>query len=85
MFLVEEFINSILAQLDRVQDALRVKAVNRPLTYALKDFSLDLHVFAEMDQSGEVRFRPAATNEPGASTLRLHSVARVTSFRYAAA
>ncbi len=70
-FLVEEFIHSIAAQLDRVQDALRLKAVNRPLTYALKDFSLDLHVFPEVDGEGHVRFRTAGANETGASTVRL--------------
>ncbi|MGC4001321.1 MAG: S8 family serine peptidase [Anaeromyxobacter sp.] len=70
-FLVEDFIHSVAAQLDRVQDALRLKAVNRPLTYALKDFSLDLHVFAEMDADGQVRFRTAGPNEAGASTVRL--------------
>jgi len=70
-FNVEDFIQSILVQLDRVQDALRMKAVNRPLTYALKDFSLDFHVFAQVDASGVVRFRPAAANEAGSSTLRL--------------
>ncbi len=70
-FAVEDFIQSILSQLDRVQDALRMKAVNRPLTYALKDFSLDFHVFGDVDANGIVRFRPAGANEAGSSTLRL--------------
>ena len=70
-FLVEEFINSITVQLDRVQDSLRLKSVNRPLTYALKDFSLDLQVFIELDVQGNVRFRNSAPNETGASTVRL--------------
>lgn len=70
-FLVEEFINAIAAQLDRVQDALRLKAVNRPLTYALRDFALDLQVFVGMDGEGNVRFRSSAPNETGASTIRL--------------
>lgn len=70
-FLVEDFVHSIAAQLDRVQDALRLKAVNRPLTYALKDFSLDLNVFADVDAEGQVRFRTAGPNETGASTVRI--------------
>lgn len=70
-FLVEDFINSITVQLDKVQDALRVKSVNRPLTYALRDFSLDLQVFVELDTQGNVRFRNSAPNEAGASTVRL--------------
>jgi hypothetical protein len=70
-FLVEEFIDSITTQLDRVQDALRVKAVNRPLTYALKDLSLELKVFIELDARGMVRFRTSGPNEAGASVVHL--------------
>src|SRR5262245_60330431 len=70
-FLVEDFINAITSQLDRVQDALRLKAVNRPLTYALKDLSLDLQVFVEMDGQGSIRFRTSSPNETGASTVHL--------------
>jgi len=70
-FLVEEFIDSITTQLDRVQDALRIKAVNRPLTYALKDLSLELKVFVELDPQGKVRFRTSGPNEAGASVVHL--------------
>ena len=70
-FLVEDFIDSITSQLDRVQDALRIKAVNRPLTYALKDLSLELKVFIELDPQGRVRFRTSGANEPGASIVNL--------------
>jgi hypothetical protein len=71
-FLVEDFINAITTQLDRVQDALRLKAVNRPLTYALKDFALALQVFVEMDGDGNVRFRTSGPNETGSSTVNLN-------------
>jgi len=70
-FLVEEFIDSITSQLDRVQDSLRIKAVNRPLTYALKDMSLELKVFVELDAQGKVRFRTGGPNEAGASVVHL--------------
>jgi hypothetical protein len=70
-FLVEDFIDSITTQLDRVQDALRIKSVNRPLTYALKDLSLELKVFVELDPQGKVRFRTSGANEPGASVVHL--------------
>lgn len=68
-FLVEEFIDAITTQLDRVQDTLRLKAVNRPLTYALKDLNLDLKVFIDMDNQGHVRFRSAGANDAGASVV----------------
>lgn len=68
---IEEFLEAITAQLDQTQDALRLKAVNRPLTFALKDFNVDLKVFVEMDTAGRVTFRPAAPNEEGASTVSI--------------
>jgi hypothetical protein len=70
-FSVEDFLNAITTQLDRVQDALRLKAVNRPLTYALKDLQLELKVFVDLDSTGTVRFRPAGPNEAGASSVQL--------------
>lgn len=70
-FLVEEFLAAIASQLDRTQDTLALKAVNRPLTYAIKDFNLDLKVFVEMDPHGQVRLRSPAPNESGASTISI--------------
>jgi hypothetical protein len=70
-FRVEDFIASITSQLDDVQDALVFKSLNRPLTYALKDLSLDLKVFVEMDAEGTVRFRTGGPNEEGASVVHL--------------
>ena len=68
---IEDFLEAITAQLDQTQDALRLKAVNRPLTFALKDFNVDLKVFVEMDTQGKVTFRPAGPNEDGASTVSI--------------
>jgi hypothetical protein len=70
-FLVEDFLQAITSQLDRTQDALVVKAVTRPLTYALREFSMELHVFVELDDEGNVRFRNSAPNEVGASSVKL--------------
>lgn len=68
---LEDFLEAITSQLDKTQDALRLKAVNRPLTFALKDFELDLKVFVEMDADGQIRFRPSGPNETGASTVSI--------------
>jgi len=71
-FLVEDFVQSITAQLDRVQDALALKArTGRPLTFALKDLSVDLKVFWDSDGSGRALLRHAGPNEEGASTLQI--------------
>jgi hypothetical protein len=70
-FLVEDFLGAITSQLDRTQDALKLKAVNRPLTYAIKEFDMELKVFVGMDPDGKVTLRPPAANETGASSLRI--------------
>jgi hypothetical protein len=70
-FLVEDFVEAIALQLDRVQDALAIKGEVRPLTYAVKDFSLQLHVFVEMDDQGDVRFRNSGPNEAGSSVVSM--------------
>jgi len=71
-FPMEDFVQALTAQLDRAQDALALKArTGRPLTFALKDLSLDLRVFCESDQAGRVLWRHASPNEDAASTVRL--------------
>jgi hypothetical protein len=70
-FLVEDFLAAIASQLDRTQDALALKAVNRPLTYAIRDFTMELKVFVDMDAGGHVRLRSPAPNEVGASTINI--------------
>jgi hypothetical protein len=71
-FPIEDFVQALTAQLDRAQDALALKArTGRPLTFALKDMTLDLRVFCESDQSGRVLWRHASPNEEAASTVRL--------------
>lgn len=72
-FPVEEFIQALSAQLDRAQDALALKArTGRPLTFAIKDLSIDLRVFWESDPAGRVLVRHAGANEEGASTVHLN-------------
>jgi hypothetical protein len=68
---MEEFLEAIASQLDRAQDALAFKAINRPLTYAIRDFNLALQVFVDMDVEGNVRLRASGPNEAGASTVNI--------------
>jgi hypothetical protein len=71
---VEEFLQSLTAQLDRAQDtlAVKVRGTGRPLTWALKDLTIDLRVFVEVDAQGRVLMRSAGPNEEGASTIHLN-------------
>ena len=77
-FPVEQFVQTLSMQLDRAQDALALKAsTGRPLTFALKDVSIDLKVFWEVQRDGRLLIRHAAPNEAGASNVHL-SLATVT-------
>ena len=69
---VDEFVQGLVRQLDDVQDALALKLrAGRPLSWALKDVSLDLQVFVGSRSDGTLTIRNAAPNEAGASTLHI--------------
>jgi len=69
---IEQFIQALQTQLDRAQTAMAMKAENLdlPLTFAVKDLSLDLRTHVEVVRS-EIRIRPAGTGDRDASTLHL--------------
>src|SRR5262249_41008264 len=68
---IEQFIQALTSQLDRAQAALALKAsAGLPLTFAVKDLTLDLRTHVEMVGS-VVCIRPAGPGEGDASTLRL--------------
>jgi len=67
---VEQFIQALTSQLDRAQDAMALKAHVRPLTFAVKDLTLDLR--AHFGMSGSVvHITPAGPGDSEASTLHL--------------
>jgi hypothetical protein len=68
---IEQFIQALASQLDTVQEAMAVKVrAGLPLTFAVKDLSLDLRAYVEMEGSA-VHIRPAGPSDTAASTLRL--------------
>lgn len=69
---IEQFIQALTTQLDRAQNAMAMKAENLdlPLTFAVKDLSLDLRAHVDVVKS-EVRIRPAGPADQTASTLHL--------------
>jgi hypothetical protein len=69
---VEVFIQALTTQLDRAQEAMAVKARNRglPLTFAVKDISLNLRAHIDFVGSA-VRIRPAGPGDTAASVLQL--------------
>ena len=70
---LQSFIDSLVVELDKARDSLAVKALNQPLSYSVKDLSLDLQVFPEYD-GDEVHFKTAKPGEEGASKISMQLV-----------
>ncbi len=65
---LNSFLDSLILELDRAQDTLALKGINRRLTYTVRDLSLDLQLFPEFD-GRELRFKTAAPGETGAARI----------------
>lgn len=68
---IEQFIQALASQLDTVQETMAMKArAGLPLTFAVKDLSVDLRAHIDMAGSA-VHIRPAGPGDAEASTIRL--------------
>lgn len=69
---LEHFIAAVQTQLDHAQTAMAMKArnLNLPLTFAIKDISLDLRAHVEFARA-EIRIRPAGPSDQEASLFHL--------------
>lgn len=67
---IERFLDSFIIELDKAQDTLAVKGINRKLTYTVKDVALDLHVFPSF-KDGKVLFSNAKSGDTGASKMSI--------------
>lgn len=69
---LEHFIQAVQSQLDKAQAAMAMKArnLNLPLTFAIKDITLDLRAHVEFARN-EIRIRPAGAADTQASTFHL--------------
>jgi hypothetical protein len=67
---LESFVDALVVELDKTRETLAVKAMNRPLSYSVKDMALDLQIFPTFD-GDEVQFTTAQAGESGASKLSL--------------
>ena len=65
---LESFLDSLVVELDKARETLAVKAINRPLTYTVKDMSLDLQIFPSFDGE-DVKFLTAQPGQVGASKI----------------
>lgn len=67
---LESFVDSLVVELDKVRETLAVKAINRPLTYTVKDVGLDLQLFPSYNGE-QVQFVTAQPGQSGASKLSI--------------
>lgn len=67
---LESFVNALVVELDKTRETLAVKAINKPLSYTVKDMSLDLQIFPTYD-GDQVLFKSAKPGEEGSSKISL--------------
>lgn len=69
-WVLEEFIDSLVVELDKTRETLAVKAINKPLSYSVKEISVDLNAFPTYN-GDEVKFITAQPGQTGASKLTI--------------
>lgn len=67
---LEDFVDSLVVELDKARETLAVKAINKPLSYTVKDLALDLNIFPSYDGE-QVRFVTAQPGQQGASKVSI--------------
>jgi hypothetical protein len=67
---LESFLDSLIIELDKARETLAVKAVNKPLTYAVKDVNLEMQLFPRYD-GRKVEFVTAEPGQTGASKIAI--------------
>ena len=72
---LEDFVDSLVVELDKTRETLAVKAINKPLSYTVKEVALDLNIFPSYD-GDQVKFVTAQPGQLGASkvTIQLGSI-----------
>ncbi len=72
---LEDFVDSLVVELDKTRETLSIKAINKPLTYTVKDMAMDLNIFPTFD-GDQVKFTTAQPGQQGASkvTIQLGSI-----------
>jgi hypothetical protein len=72
---LEDFVDSLVVELDKTRETLAVKSINKPLSYSVKEVSLDLNTFPSYDGE-QVTFVTAQPGQQGASkiTIQLNSI-----------
>lgn len=67
---LEDFVDSLVVELDKTRETLAVKALNKPLSYTVRDLSLDLNIFPSYN-GDQVSFTTAQPGQEGASKVTI--------------
>ena len=72
---LEDFVDSLVVELDKTRETLAVKSINKPLSYTVKEVALDLNIFPTYD-GDQVTFVTAQPGQQGASkvSIQLNSI-----------
>jgi hypothetical protein len=67
---LEDFVDSLVVELDKTRETLAVKAINKPLSYTVRELALDLNIFPSYD-GDQISFVTAQPGQQGASTVKI--------------
>jgi hypothetical protein len=67
---LEDFVDSLVVELDKTRETLAVKAINKPLSYTVREVALDLNIFPSYD-GDQVSFITARPGQQGASKVSI--------------
>jgi len=65
---LNSFLDSLILELDKAQDTLAVKGINRRLSYTVENLALELHLFPEFE-GNQIRFTTAKPGDSGAAKI----------------
>jgi hypothetical protein len=67
---LEDFVDSLVVELDKTRETLAVKAINKPLNYTVRELALDLNIFPSYD-GDQISFVTAQPGQAGASKVTI--------------
>jgi hypothetical protein len=67
---LEDFVDSLVVELDKTRETLAVKAINKPLNYTVRELGLDLNIFPSYD-GDRISFVTAQPGQEGASKVTI--------------
>lgn len=67
---LDDFIDSLVVELDKTRETLAVKAINKQLSYTVKELALDLNIFPTYDGE-QITFLTAQPGQEGASKVSI--------------